>query len=358
MDNGLLVVATGEFGAGLNETLRLVALRTGDGSVAWQSAPLAVLRRPTVDTRVPFVSALAFSGGRVVALADAGPNPNGAFAAAWSAVDGSVAWRLPLPSSAPYAGASADLRLAGGMPVFAWAAASGQMAGALNVVRGAWAWLHDLGSAKFDLVSDSVVLFSDGETGNALTVDGTTLWTYRVGDGAVGNTLRPLAASATTVFYGDFVACPGATTSSGIDLQVVACQQLSAVSLADGKALWQRQLGLNSIYNATATAYGGGTLYYEYFAGDQASGMHITLLAFDAATGSQLWSHEMGSLSETLAAGTGAVYGIGPAQGGACPTVVTAYSGQNGARLWQQPYAPCPHNFIGGLSRFPWLVVG
>ncbi|HEY7982790.1 MAG TPA: PQQ-binding-like beta-propeller repeat protein [Ktedonobacterales bacterium] len=355
-DNGLLVSATATFSAGLGETLRLVALRTGDGSVAWQSAPLAVVRRPTVDTPVPFISALAFAGGRVIALADS--DRQNAFAAAWSAADGSLAWRVPLPHAGAYAGASADLRLAGGKPVVVYGGASGEALGALDVVRGAWTWAHDLGGAGLDLVTDGALVVSDDASVTALRpADGTTLWSRNLGAG-VGHTLRELAASATTAFYGNFVACPGATTTAGSDLQVVACQQLSAVRLADGKVLWQRQLGLNPIYDATETTYGGGALYYQYFSGSQATGMHVALLAFDAARGRQLWSHATGGLFTTLAAGAGAVYGIGPAQGGACATAVTAYSSQDGRPLWQQPYTPCPHSFIGGLSRFPWLVVG
>jgi outer membrane protein assembly factor BamB len=208
-------------------------------------------------------------------------------------------------------------------------------------------------------VTDGVVLFSDGETGTALRVtNGTALWTLRLGGGAVGNTLRRMAVSDTTVFYSNFVACPGATTTSGIDLQVVACQQLYAVSLTDGKLLWQHQLSPNPIYNATATAYDDGILYYQYFTGSQASGEHVTLLALDAARGQQLWARATDGLFVTIAAGTGAVYGIGPMQGDACPTAVTAYGSQDGSKLWRQPYTPCPHSFIGGLSRFPWLVVG
>jgi outer membrane protein assembly factor BamB len=355
--NGLLVVATAQYGTGLEMTLRLAALRAGDGSIGWQSAPLDVVRRPTVDTPVPFVSSLAFFGGRVVALADAGRQD--AFAAAWSAADGSLAWRMPLPNAGPYAGAAADLHLADGLPLVAWAGTSGQMVGALDVARGVWIWTHVTGSARFDLVTDGVVLFSDGETGTALRVtNGTALWTLRLGSGAMGNTLRQMAVSDTTVFYGNFVACPGATTTSGIDLQVVACQQLYAVSLTDGKLLWQHRLSPNPIYNATYTAYGDGILYYQYFTGNQASGEHVTLLALAAARGIQLWARETGSLFETIAAGAGAVYGVGPAQGGACSTAITAYGARDASQLWQQPYAPCPQGFIGGFYRFPWLVVG
>jgi outer membrane protein assembly factor BamB len=355
--DGLLVVSTGQYGTDLGMTLRLVALRTTDGSLAWQSAPRAVVRRPTVDTPVPFVSALVFANGRVIALADSARQD--AFAAAWSTIDGSLVWRLPLPSADAYAGAAAELHLAGGLPVVAWAAASGQTAGALDVVRGAWIWSRGIGSAGFDLVSDTVVAFSDGDVRTALRVaNGTPLWTFRLSGDALGHTLRLLAASTTTAFYGDFVACPGATTTSGIDLQVVACQQLSAVRLADGNVLWQRQLAPTPVYNATNSASDGGALYYQYFTGDQASGMHVTLLALDAVRGGQLWSHETGSLFETMAAGTGAVYGIMAGQGGACPTALAAYGAGDGAQLWLRPYVPCPHGFIGGLSRFPWLVVG
>ncbi|HEV2238015.1 MAG TPA: PQQ-binding-like beta-propeller repeat protein [Ktedonobacterales bacterium] len=355
-DSGLLVVATAEFSTGLGESLRLVALRTSGGGVAWQSAPLAVVRRPTVDTPVPFVSALASAGGRVIALADT--DRQAAFAIAWSATDGSVAWRLPLPNAGAYAGAGADLRLAGGKLVVAWGGAVGETLGALDVARGAWAWTHDAGGAGLDLVTDSALLLSDDASVTALRpTDGTTLWTRNLGAG-VGHMLREMGASSTAAFYGNFVACPGATTTSGIDLQVVACQQLSAVSLGDGKVLWQRQLGLSPIYDATETTYGGGALYYQYFTGSQASDMRVTLLAFDATRGGQLWSSATGGLFETMAAGTGAVYGIGPAQGGACPVALTGYSSQNGQRLWQQPYTPCPQSFIGGLSRFPWLALG
>jgi len=242
--------------------------------------------------------------------------------------------------------------------VVAYGGASGQMLGALDVARGMWAWSHDTGAAGFDLATDHALIVSDNANVKALnSADGATLWTSRL-DGGLSNTLREMAASDTTVFYGNFVLCPGATPTSSFDLQVVACQQIYAVSLADGKVLWQRQLAPNPIYNATHTAYGGGILYYQYFSGDQASGERVTLLAFDAARDGQLWSHETGSLFETIAAGAGAVYGIGPAQGGACSTAIMAYSARDGLRLWQQAYTPCPQGFIGGFLRFPWVVVG
>ncbi|HYM28900.1 MAG TPA: hypothetical protein VET66_12170, partial [Steroidobacteraceae bacterium] len=85
---------------------------------------------------------------------------------------------------------------------------------------------------------------------------------------------------------------------------------------------------------------------------------HVTLLALDAAHGGRRWSHETSSLFERIAAGADAVYAIAAGQRGACPTALAAYSAGDGAPLWQVPYAPCPQGFIGGLSRFPWLVVG
>jgi outer membrane protein assembly factor BamB len=354
--DGLLVVATGQYGTGLGMSLRLVALRVADGSLAWQSAPVAVVRRPTVDTPVPFVSRLISGGGRVVAFADSGPHS--AFAAAWNAADGSPAWQLPLSGASQYAGASTDLTSAGGVPMAAYYDTSGLAVGALDVARGAWAWSRTLAGAGLDLVVPSALIFSDGETVSALRpTDGTTLWTHRL-DGGLSHTLREVAASDTSVFYGDFVACPGATTTSSSDLQVLACQRISALSLTDGALLWQYQLPLDPIYNATYTAYGGGILYYQWFTGSQATGMRVTLLALGAARGGRLWSRATSGLFEALAADAGGVYGIAAGQSGACPTALAAYSARDGAPLWQVPYTPCPHGFIGGLSRLPWLVVG
>jgi outer membrane protein assembly factor BamB len=352
--NGLLAVATVEFTSGLSVDLRLMALRMGDGGLAWQSPPLAVVRRPTVDSPVPFVSPLAFADGRIVALADTGRDA--AVAVAWNAADGSPAWRAALPHASAYAGASASLATSGGALVAAYDGTSGEIVGGLDTARGVWSWSRE--RVTLDVTSDGVVVVSFGDGVLGLRPhDGTTLWTYRLGGGST-HAPRELAASATAVFYGNFVLCPGATIGAGSDLQQVACQQLYALRLADGKLLWQHRLPPNPIYNATYTAYGDGALYYQYFAGGQASGEHVTLLALDAASGAPRWSRETSSLFQDIAAGAGGVYGVVDERGGPCPVAVIAYSGRDGSRLWQQPYAPCPQSFIGVYGSYLWLVVG
>jgi outer membrane protein assembly factor BamB len=351
---GLLVVATLEYTAGLSENLRLMALRTSDGIIAWQSPPLAVVRRPTVDTPVPFVSPLAVASGRIAALADTGRDA--AVALAWNAADGSQVWRAALPHASAFAGASASLTTSGGALIAAYAGTSGEVVGALDAARGMWSWSRD--QFTLDVTSDGVVVVSFGDGVMGLRPhDGATLWTLQLGGGST-HAPSELAASDTTVFYGNFVSCPGATIGPGSDLQQVACRQVYAVRLADGKPLWQHRLAPNPIYNATDTVYGDGALYYQFFTGDRASGEHATLLALDATSGGQLWSRETGTLFQNVAAGAGAFYGVSLEQGGVCPVVVTAYSRRDGSRLWHLPYAPCPQSFIGDFRPFLWLAVG
>jgi outer membrane protein assembly factor BamB len=357
--NGLLVVATDLVGTHLLGTLQLLAFHTTDGSVAWRSTPIAVVREPTVDTRVPFVSRVAFASGRVVALADAARDA--AFAAAWNATDGSLAWRLPLPDASAYAGASTSIHVTGDVLTTAYQGTTGERFGRLDVATGTWVWADNAGSASLDLVTAGALVFSDSGTGTVTALrphDGTTLWTRNLGAG-MDRFLEAIAASDTTIYYRNYVLCPGATPAPTDNLlSQIGCPQFSALSLADGTLLWQHTLGLIPVYDATYSAYGDGILYYQYFYSDQQSGEHFVLLALRSADGSQLWSHATDGLFESMIAGPGAAYALARDPHGSCPSALVAISSHDGSQLWKRPYTPCPPHFIGGLSGFPWYVLG
>ncbi len=324
-------------------TLTLVALRTSDGSVLWESAPIAAVRAPTVDTPVPVISNLVVSNGLVVGMAASGRSDS--YIAAWRLSDGALAWKQSLANAGAFAGPSGTISITGATLTIAYQGASGELIVGLDPATGKSVWPAPVTAASLDLVTTNVAIISDSAAATVTGVrisDGTTLWQRGLGPSA-SRRLDKLAASDSTIFYLHFEPC-----------QSQVCPAIYAISLADGSVSWHRALSPTNPDFATSAVYGDGMLYYEFFYQD-ASGTHFVLTALRAANGTTAWTHQIEpTLLDRAVVTNGIMYAIGRGSSSTCPIAIEALRDQAGTLVWRHDYAPCPIFPFAG----PWLLVG
>jgi len=356
--NGLVVLSTLRAGG-----LVLVGLQASTGNVVWRSAALPAVTQPTVDTRVPFVSQLAYSAGYIVAAFDSARDAS--FVVAWNIADGSVAWQKALSGAVPYAGASADLE-AFGSSVVTWYDGGGSIViGALDPHTGAQTWSTSVDGGKAVAVAQRVIIITQPTSYTVTAVrptDGTTLWRWRpTPDSAALPSdpfgLRELSADDSAILFQRFDrldSCPGGRSTSTVtpnpaDLRSqLGCPQLFAVNATTGSLLWQRMLDVAPVYNAVSSFVGNGAFYYKYFT-DKLPLYHFIIVSFDANSGALRWKHEIGGYTGAESVYDGVLYSLFQAD----PTggrKIIALDAASGEYVWTST--------IGDPNEFSrWLMV-
>ncbi len=344
-------------------TLILVALRSSDGSEVWRSAPLNVVRPYTVDTPVALVSNLVIVGGRLLTLVPIGqfttPGPRDAYSiAAWNLADGSLAWLKPLGRLFNFT----SLIATGTTVTIAYTDTAGEHISGLDPLTGQSAWstapMPKPITMSVDIATASVVVISNWTTGTIAGVrprDGAMLWKLDLDSGENASPYVAHAASDSTLYYRRLESCPSPDILPDLPLSERICQaHFYAVSLADGKLLWQRSAGSANHDYPASIFYGNVTLYYEY-ATFQASVIHATLVALDPSDGKTGWTHAEDLLDEPFAT-DGAIFGVGssPNTSTGCSTGIEGLSARDGALIWKRAYTPCP----GYLGAGGWIEVG
>lgn len=322
--NDLVVFSTWHWQSG---GLGLVALQASTGTIVWRSASIPAVVERSVDTSEPFISQPIFSAGHIIAGLDSAGDAS--LIVAWNIADGSVAWRKPLSSAAPYAGAGADLVVCGSTVVI-WYDGDGNSytlhIGALDPRTGAPTWSIAEDGAQAIAVAHRVIVITQPASYTVTAVrpsDGTTLWRWRPNsDSAALPTnpfgLRELSTDDSAILFQRLdrldSCAPGTPTSvatpNPADLRSQrGCPQIFAVNAMTGSLLWQRMLDMTPVYNAVSSFAGNGAFYYKYF-NDKLPLYHFIIVSFDANSGALRWKQEIGGFTGAESAHEGIIYSL------------------------------------------------
>ena len=237
---------------------------------------------------------------------------------------------------------------------------------AYNAATGAQLWVKRYnGAANGNDVASSVAVsrtgaavfvtgFSEGVTSledyTTVAYDAATgprLWARRyngaanLDDAASSMVVSP---NGTAVFVTGY--SKGPTATSYADYATIA------YSAATGTKLWASRYSgsANSWDQATSLAVspGGDTVYVTGYSRDSSSGFDYATLAYNAATGAQLWASRYNgpgnsddeALSIAVSPGGDTVYATGYSQGGSSgfDYATLAYNAATGAQLWASRY--------------------